>query len=175
MHKFDKPPACFDTKEFYRLRDEWYSRAAEDGFQDIEKIDRRTKHIGSDGRAMGGNSPTSGDLYRNLYRKDKEDYYYWVRDHASNMADGLVKTVWELHGLGLSERRIQAILAHHMDVRPSSVSRIVKTIKPVLRARCDSSFEVLDQDEGAAGALTEALGVGFYETNTKVRQRGMGK
>lgn len=99
----------YDRPEFLDLRDEWYAKLKEAGFEDIETNLTVTRQPGP----LLKGSPSVGDLTRRLWRGDKEDYYRWARAHLHEMADGRSKSVWELHSEGESIPSIHHRLEDH--------------------------------------------------------------
>lgn len=91
----------YDTEEFKALRDEWYEKAKDDGFNDIEIIDGATGHPGC---MLRGVSP--GDLKRALYKPETEEYYRSARKWVWRTKKGVTRQIWKHHAEGFAEKTI---------------------------------------------------------------------
>lgn len=114
------PKDWFDDDEFVALRDAWYAKLKEEGFEDIEILDKRTKHPGC---MLKGVSP--GDLRRGLYKPETEEYYRIARRHVWKLHTPLEREIWRLHAEGHSRSRIVARLGTRFHVTRSFVSRFL--------------------------------------------------
>ena len=125
--------AFYETDEFLALRDEWYAKAKESGFEDLEVLDEITHQPGS---LMRGVSP--GDLGRSerriAYKASSEEYYRLARQHVWTLPRGPQRHTARLHADGLSNREVvEAITKAYPEVKPGTVLGWVKKIRTALR------------------------------------------
>lgn len=97
----------YERKEFLDLRDEWYSKLEEEGFEDVEILDEITRQPGV---LMRG--PSAGDLGRSerrmQYKASCEEYYRLARQYVWTLPRGQERHVAEMHAEGMSDRKIVA-------------------------------------------------------------------
>lgn len=135
--------AFYETDGFLALRDRWYAKLKEEGHQDIEILDKITRQHGS---LMHGPSP--GDLNRNLYKPETEEYYrccrlhYWRIKERPNAGEDRLR-IWELHAEGYSQKRIQEATGYS----GSRVAAVLRQEKRWMREEWD--YE-LDKQAGEA-------------------------
>jgi hypothetical protein len=111
----------YETAKFKKLRDRWYRKVARSGLEDIEILD----HEGnvSSNMLLG---VSRGDLRRNLYKKETEDYFRFARQHLWGIQGRRRRKIWELHADGYSVARIREAMAHWK--RPPKTSEIRKVV-----------------------------------------------
>lgn len=94
--------ANWSPKDFKKLKDQWYKKLKEEGFEDIEHANGRLKHAPVD-------NPV--DYLRLLYSGRPE--YYELATRFLNEYDfdnELERIIWEYHTNGLSRREIFKVL-----------------------------------------------------------------
>ena len=138
-----------ETPEFQEMRRFWYARAAEDGFQDIEQV---VDAKGTVGALLLGVS--TGDLRRNLYKGETEDYYRYARQYLHSLPScSLAYKVWELHCEGYSATNgARELRARGVEVTSGVWTRIVKRER---RAMLDDLDREADRNAKAANAAWE--------------------
>lgn len=114
----------FNDPEFLKLRNTWYRKLKEAGFEEIEIFSAK----GEDPEPlMKGVSP--GDLRRRLYKPETEEYYSLARAHCWGIEDPLSRMVWELHSEGKSVEKIFAVVKDHFRTNKNVVRKIVLSEK----------------------------------------------
>lgn len=138
-----------ETPEFQELRRFWYARAAEDGFEDIEQV---VDDKGTVGALLLGVS--TGDLRRNLYKGETEDYYRYARQYLHSLPGwSLARKVWELHSEGYSASKgVRELRARGIEITTGAWTRIVKRER---RAMLDDLDRDADRNAKAAIAAWE--------------------
>mgnify|MGYP001166800900 CR=1 FL=1 len=112
----------YESREFLKLRREFYEKLKDDGFKDIEITDWSTGESGNLLRGFG-----HMDAVRR-WTPDKERYYQLARQKAHKLRSRKYskedRKVWRLHAEGESFRGIE----RRTGVPRGRVSRIVKRI-----------------------------------------------
>lgn len=112
----------YESREFLKLRREYYEKLKDDGFTDIEITDWSTGESGNLLRGFG-----HMDAVRR-WTPDKERYYQLARQKAHKLRSRKYskedRKVWRLHAEGESFRGIE----RRTGVPRGRVSRIVKRI-----------------------------------------------
>lgn len=117
MGKFYNEPG------FLAERDAWYKKLEEEGFDDIEIIDKQT---GQPGPMLRGMSP--GDLQRGLYKPETEEYFRCARAHVWRVRRGMRRQIWKMHAEGFSEKKIwEQLEGRYEGITFYRVREVVKT------------------------------------------------
>lgn len=139
-----KARSTIDTDEYRELRDEWYDRLEDEGFKDIEFIDRRH---GGPGDYLRGVS--AGDLRRNSRRianvRETLAYYEACRARVHDLPPGLERGVWRMYAEGATKVELYAAY-DRLGVTRAEIDRIVaRGHEEVLRsAKEDDDVEGLE-------------------------------
>lgn len=122
-------------KEFTELRDEWYAKLKDEGFEDLEYVNQKTKQPYLNMLA----GPSVGDLHRSPQRKwniqFSREYYSLARVHYWEMLEEvearyqrkpkLVRArleAWQLHAEGMSFAQVKTKISEKYEVPKSHVS-----------------------------------------------------
>ncbi len=122
------------TQEFRDLRDKWYKKAEDSGFEDIEYVNKNTGDLYSNMLA----GPSTGDLHRSDQRKwnihFSQEYYsrarvhYWdLRRQVEEKYQRVPRLVrarleaWELHAEGTSFHKAENIVVEKYGVKRNPV------------------------------------------------------
>lgn len=125
--------AYYETDEFLDLRDAWYKRLADEGFQDIEIMDEITRQPGS---LLRGPSP--GDLTRSerrvAYVLGSQDYYRLAAQHVWTLPRGPERHAVQLHADGLTDREVtETICTIYQEAQPKDVRRWINRARRAVR------------------------------------------
>lgn len=152
----------YERPEFLDLRDSFYKKLEEEGFYDIETNLRTTRQPGP----LLRGSPSAGDLSRNLFREDKEEYYRWARQHYHEMPDTTAKTIWYLHACGESLDSIwERLEGHYPDISRRLIGRVIKWEEEAMRQKGEAH-------PPAGDSSAEALLGDLYPAGVDVQMRG---
>jgi len=126
--------AFYERPEFLDLRDEWYAKLKEEGFDDIEVIDEITRQPG---HLLRGVSP--GDLNRSesrkFYKASSEEYYRLARQYVWTLPRGAQRQAARLHADGLSNRDVIAAMAvAHPEVGEKQVLKWISEARKTIRS-----------------------------------------
>lgn len=126
--------AFYETKEFLDLRDQWYAKLKESGFDDLEVIDQTTRQPGP---LLRGVSP--GDLgrseHRMRYREANEEYYRLARQYVWTLKRGPQRQAARLHAEGLSDNKvIEAMSVAHPDIEEKQVRSWIRAARKAIRS-----------------------------------------
>lgn len=111
--------------EFLRQRDEWYAKAKETGFVDLEMVDQKTKEPAT--HLLKGMSP--GDLWRGLYKPDAEEYFSLARAHVHSYrlsSRPVDRAVWAMWAEGHRAPAIHRALGQRTGVTVGRIKAIIK-------------------------------------------------
>lgn len=128
----------FSTKKFKALRDEWYKKLEQEGFDDIESNYKSEK---------GSREHQLLHVWESLYFKQSavaqrfyatETYYTLCRQfsHEYPFQNSLDQKVWELHSEGSSLREIAKNLkAEGYLVNKDKVNEIVRQLVNIMKSK----------------------------------------
>lgn len=99
----------YEEPEFLDLRDQWYRKLADEGFDDIEVLDEITRQPA--GLLRG---PSTGDLNRSesrrAYIQGSQEYYRLARQYVWTLPRGPERHAAQLHADGLSDREVTEVI-----------------------------------------------------------------
>ena len=99
------------TKQFKNLRDRWYKKLKDSGFEDIEQDEDRLKEYSTTRFTSGKNNKLPPDQIKTL-NDSKEEYYrvagHFLHEHEFN--NEVDRFIWQKHAEGHSYRDITKML-----------------------------------------------------------------
>jgi hypothetical protein len=128
----------YEEDEFLDLRDEWYAKLKEEGFDDIEMVDQ----ISRQPEAKDGHILLRGparDLVRSKekrqYVASQEEYYRLARQLVWELPFGPYRHVVAMHAEGHSASAIFDALGERYNLSKTAVTKMVKQVGKTLRQR----------------------------------------
>ena len=115
-------------KEFKALQDEWYKKAKDSGFQEIEYGDGSIRNCRP--RTITNLDP--------VLRQAKEEYYIMAYHflHEHKFKSNLEQVIWEYHTEGISIRNIVKTLAKvDIHMKRDKVWRIVSKLEKLMKVK----------------------------------------
>lgn len=133
-----------NKKGFLKLKNEWYKKLKDAGFNDIEKTEYKLiNHQHPAPKMMAEDSPR--------YRQ-QEEYYTMARHFATNhtFASETDRFVWELHSEGIGYRSISTALSEKgITLKKSTICNVVRKYVVIMRklrwAELSENGENIDQ------------------------------
>jgi len=86
--------SIFESLEFQQLKAQWYRKARESGFKDIEYSPDGTMLAGVNGALLASEGA--------LWVESKAEYFYRATHWVSQVKPGKRRRVWQLHSDGVS-------------------------------------------------------------------------
>jgi hypothetical protein len=137
-----------NKKDFKKLQDEWYKKAKESGFKDIET----TLPDGSSSNLTKSAIGAQGRKYTEAYIEAGQTYYsnaskfLWDNDWSNEIE----RKIWELHANGRSYRFIREALQPVKRMGLETITNIVNNLKTQMTAYIKKENEEYSAEVDAA-------------------------